>query len=93
MWLDLDFQLEEEDIYKRKLQHIYIKYIVMDFWSWKIWIGLLFVPLHTCIFVYEFYLGYIMGIQYMICLNKKNICEKKIRVKNQTKKVMNFWMA
>jgi hypothetical protein len=30
-WLDLDFQLEEEDIYKTKLQHIYTKYIVMDF--------------------------------------------------------------
>jgi hypothetical protein len=23
LWLDLDFQLEEEDIYKKRLQHIY----------------------------------------------------------------------
>jgi len=49
------------------LQRIYTKYIVMDFWSWKIWSDLLFVPLYTCIFVYEFYLGHIIGIQYMIC--------------------------
>ncbi len=67
LWLDLDFQLEEENMYKRNLQHIYTKYIIMDFWSWKIWAGLLFVPLYTCIFVYEFYLRYIMGTWYMIC--------------------------
>ncbi len=66
-WLDLYFQLEEEDIYKRKLQHIYTKYIVLDFLGWKIWIGLLFVPLYTCILVHEFYLGFIIGIQYMLC--------------------------
>ncbi len=33
LWLDLDCQLEEEYIYKTKLQHIYTKYIVMDFSS------------------------------------------------------------
>jgi hypothetical protein len=58
----------------------------MDFLSWKIWTSLLFVPLYTCIFVYEFYLGYIIGIQYMICA--KTLLEKI----NQ-KKVMDFWMA
>jgi hypothetical protein len=47
LWLDLDFQLEEKDIYKNKLQHIYTKYIVMNFWNWKIWTGLLYVPLYT----------------------------------------------
>jgi hypothetical protein len=31
LWLDLDFQLEEEDIYKKILQHISTKYIIMDF--------------------------------------------------------------
>jgi uncharacterized membrane protein len=31
LWLDLNFQLEKEDIYKRKLQCIYTKYIAMDF--------------------------------------------------------------
>jgi hypothetical protein len=31
LWLGLDFQLEEEDMYKTKLQHKYTKYIVMDF--------------------------------------------------------------
>jgi hypothetical protein len=49
------------------LQHIYTKYIVLDFLGWKIWIGLLFVPLYTCILVHEFYLGFIIGIQYMLC--------------------------
>jgi hypothetical protein len=29
--LDLDFQLEEKDIFLKKMQHIYTKYIVMDF--------------------------------------------------------------
>jgi hypothetical protein len=29
--LNLDFQLEEEDIYKRKLQYMHTKYIIMDF--------------------------------------------------------------
>jgi hypothetical protein len=29
--VDLNFQLEKENIYKKKLQHIYTKYIVMDF--------------------------------------------------------------
>jgi hypothetical protein len=29
--LDLNCQLEEENIYKKKLQHIYTKYIIMDF--------------------------------------------------------------
>jgi hypothetical protein len=67
LWLDLDCQLEEKDIYKKRLQHIYTEYIVMDFWSWKIWTGLLFVPLYTCIFLYEFYLEYIIGTQYMMC--------------------------
>jgi hypothetical protein len=67
LWLDLDCQLEEKDIYIKQLQHIHTKYIVMDFLSWKIWIGLMFVPLYTCIFVYKFYLGYIIRTQYMIC--------------------------
>ncbi len=35
LWLDLDCQLEIENIYKRKLQHIYIKYIIMDFLKLK----------------------------------------------------------
>jgi hypothetical protein len=67
LWLDLDCQLEEEYIYFKKLQHIYTKYIVTNFFNWKIWIGLLFVPLYTCILMFEFYLGYIIGTQYMIC--------------------------
>jgi len=75
--LDLDCQLEEIKMYLKKLQHIYIKYIVMDFWNWKIWIGLLFVPLYTCIFVYEFYLGYIIGTQYMIFKNKNKTYVQK----------------
>jgi len=29
--LDLDFQLEEKDTFFLKMQHIYSKYIVMDF--------------------------------------------------------------
>jgi hypothetical protein len=28
---------------------------------------LLFMPLYTCVFVYEFYLVYIIRTQYMIC--------------------------
>jgi hypothetical protein len=31
LWLDLDGQLEEEHICLKILQHIYTKYIVMDF--------------------------------------------------------------
>ncbi len=31
LWLDINCQLEEEDNYKKKLQHVYTKYIVMDF--------------------------------------------------------------
>jgi hypothetical protein len=31
MCLDLNGQLEEKNIYKTKLQHVYTKYIVMDF--------------------------------------------------------------
>jgi len=41
----------------------------------------MFVPLYTCIFVYEFYLGYIIGTQYMI-LFFKNICAKNLLEKN-----------
>jgi hypothetical protein len=66
-WLDLDCQLEEEDIYKLKIA-TYIHQIYN--------IGLLklknvdwftvcaFIYMH---FVYEFYLGYIIGIKYLIC--------------------------
>jgi hypothetical protein len=78
LWLDLYFQLEEEDIYQKKLQHTYTKYTIIDFWSWKLWIGLLFVPLYTCIFVYEFYLGYVIRTRYMVFLNKKHICAKTL---------------
>jgi hypothetical protein len=80
LWLDLDCQLEEENIYLKKLQHIYTKYIVKDFWSWKIWIDLLLVLLYTCIFLYELYLGYIIRTQYMIFF-KKNMCIKIARKK------------
>jgi len=32
LWLNLNFQLEEEDIYKKTfVAYIYAKYIVMDF--------------------------------------------------------------
>jgi hypothetical protein len=67
LWLHLDFQPEKEDIYKKFLQHIYTKYTIIDFWNWELWIGLLFVHLYTCIFVYEFYLRYIIRTQYIIC--------------------------
>ncbi len=42
------------------------------------WFAILFVPLYACIFVYEFYLGYIIRCQYMIYLEKKNICAKTL---------------
>ncbi len=42
------------------------------------WFASLFVPLYACIFVYEFYLGYIIRCQYMIYLEKKNICAKTL---------------
>jgi hypothetical protein len=38
----------------------------------------MFMPLYTCIFLYEFYLGYIIGIQRMICFLKKNIYAKTL---------------
>jgi hypothetical protein len=47
------------------------------------WFASLFVPLYACIFVYEFYLGYIIRCQYMIYLEKKNICAK----------TLDFWMT
>ncbi len=31
LWLDLDCQLEEKDIYYKELQHKYTKHIIMDF--------------------------------------------------------------
>jgi hypothetical protein len=54
----------------------------MDFWSWKIWTNLLFVPLYACIIVYELYVGYIIGTQYMIYIFKNNICVKELLEKN-----------
>ncbi len=33
--------------------------------------------IYICIFLYEFYLGYIWN-QYMICSNKNNICAKTL---------------
>ncbi len=81
----LDLQLEEEYIYIYKLQDIYTNYIVMDFWNWKIWTSLLFVPLYTCIFLYEFYLGYIIWTQYMIFLINVYMCKKFARKKKKKK--------
>jgi hypothetical protein len=63
LWLDLHYQLEEENIYKNKYIHqIYnnglLKLKNMDWFAICV-----FIYMH---FVYEFYLEYIMGIQYMI---------------------------
>ncbi len=46
----------------------------------------MFVPLYICIFMYEFYLGYIIRTQYMICSNQEKDMFKKIARKNLTKK-------
>ncbi len=67
LWLDSDCQLEDEDIYKNKIA-TYIHQIYNNgLLKLKKWNGLLFMPLYTCIFVYKFYLGYIIGFQYMKC--------------------------
>jgi hypothetical protein len=34
--------------------------------------------IYTCIFVYEFYLKYIIGTQYMICKKKNTFVQKKL---------------
>jgi len=66
LWLDLDFQLTKQT--SIKIYATYIHQIYSNrFMKLEKWTSLLFVPLYTCIFVYEFYLGYIIGIQYMIC--------------------------
>jgi uncharacterized membrane protein len=67
---------------------------ITDFWSWKIWIGFLFMFIYLCIFVYGFYLGCLVVIECMISwsdMNKdaKNLLEKNLNQKN----VMDFWMA
>jgi len=51
----------------------------------KKWIIFLFMLLYTCIFVYEFFWGYIIGTQYMT-REKKNICAKKNLEKKKPKK-------
>jgi hypothetical protein len=52
---------------------------------------LLFVPLYTYIFVYEFDFGDITGTQYMICfLKKEHICKMILRKKLTKKKLWSF---
>ncbi len=58
-WLDLDFQLEKKHIYKQNC-NIYIQIYNSRFLKLKNWTNLLFVLLYTCIFIYEFYFGYII---------------------------------
>ncbi len=41
----------------------------------------MFVPLYTCIFVYEFYLGYIIWTQHMIFIYMQENSRKKLTKK------------
>jgi len=52
-------------VHLKEFAPIFSKYKVLDLWNWKIWISLLFMAWYKYIFVYEFFLNYFIGIQYM----------------------------
>jgi hypothetical protein len=62
LWLYLNFELEWKDIF---IKNVCIKYIIMNFWSWKVWISFLSSLLYISTFIYGFYLGYFIRIQHM----------------------------
>jgi hypothetical protein len=68
------------------LQHIYIKYKVMDFLNSKTWINFLSMALYEYIFLYGICLGYLIKTQYMIYYNQKNLDVKVLLLKNLTQK-------
>jgi hypothetical protein len=78
----------------KNLQHIYTKYIVMDFWSWKIWTSLLFLPLYIyAYFCMNFIWDILLGLNIWYVKTKKTYVQKHFWKKINQKKVMDFWMA